>query len=467
MRNGFRFFRTSLTCAVVVSSAFLSTNAAAQVAGMQQGGKPSLAPLLRQATPAVVNIAVAGTGPAQRNPLLDDPVLRRFFDLPDDTGDPERTVPLRGAGSGVIVDAENGYVLTNNHLVENADEIAVTLADRRRVNAQLVGSDPETDIAVLRIEADGLTAMPIGDSDKIEVGDFVVAIGNPFGLGQTVTSGIVSALGRTGLGIEGYEDFIQTDASINPGNSGGALVDLDGRLIGINAAILSTGGGGNVGIGFAVPSNMAKSVMTQLLQHGEVRRGRLGVMIQDLTPELAGALDIDVTKGAVIASVEPGSSAERAGLAIGDVITTMNGEAVEGSSDLRNRIGLTPPGESVLLVVLRDARRLQVRLQLGGAAAPQVTTAKPATIDRLAGVELANLERSRPAQGLTEGVLVTSVAETSAAWRDGLRANDVIVAVNRKPVASIAALVDAVPKNDRAFALNVVRDGARLFIVIH
>jgi Do/DeqQ family serine protease len=436
----------------------------AQLAAIQPGTKPTLAPLLRKTTPAVVNIAVAGTTRAQRNPLFDDPALRRFFGLPDDAGEPERDVPMHGAGSGVIVDAVNGYVLTNSHVVENADEIAVTLTDRRRIDARLVGSDPETDIAVLKIDATGLTAMPIGDSAELEVGDFVVAIGNPFGLGQTVTSGIVSALGRTGLGIEGYEDFIQTDASINPGNSGGALVDLDGRLVGINSAILSSSGG-NIGIGFAVPSNMAKTVMTQLVEHGEVRRGRLGIMVQDLTPDLAAALDIDVTNGAVVSSVEPGSSAERAGLAIGDVILTMNAEALKGSADLRNRVALTSPGENVVLGVQRDNRKLEVRVQLGAAALPPAS-GSPSTIARLAGVELANVDRGHPVGGAVEGVLVTSIAEDSAAYRAGLRTDDVIVGVNRKPVANIAALAAALPSPGQLFALNVLRDGARIFVTV-
>ncbi|HEV2336103.1 MAG TPA: trypsin-like peptidase domain-containing protein, partial [Stellaceae bacterium] len=255
-------------------------------------------------------------------------------------------------GSGVIVDAAQGYVLTNNHVVENATDIEVTTKDNRRLTAKLIGRDTETDIAVLRVPAGNLTAVPMGDSDRLQVGDFVLAIGNPFGLGQTVTSGIVSALGRSGLGIEGYEDFIQTDASINPGNSGGPLVDLEGECVGINTAILAPGGG-NIGIGFAVPINMARRVMEQLVRFGEVKRGRIGVAIQDLTPDLAQAMNTVHTTGAVIARVDPSSPAERAGLHTGDLVVAVNGVTVNSGTQLRNMIGLTRIGSEVELTVDR------------------------------------------------------------------------------------------------------------------
>src|SRR5579871_3601072 len=269
---------------------------------------PTLAPMLSQVTPAVVNIAVAQSSPATSNPLLRDPVFRRFFGIPDTQGEPESS-----AGSGVIIDAKGGLVVTNHHVVENAQDIVITLKDRRQLKAELIGTDPATDIALLRVRADRLTALRMGDSDGLSVGDFVVAIGNPFGIGQTVTSGIVSALGRSGLGIEGYEDFIQTDASINPGNSGGPLVNLQGECVGINTAILAPGGG-NIGIGFAVPVDMARRVMDQIIRYGSVQRGRIGVAIQDLTPDLAQSMNTRHTSGAVIARVDPGSPAERAGL---------------------------------------------------------------------------------------------------------------------------------------------------------
>jgi Do/DeqQ family serine protease len=289
------------------------------------GQIPSLAPLVKAVTPSVVNIAV------NRNKGRGAEV----------------------AGSGVIVDAEAGYILTNHHVVANGDSIVVTLKDNRKLDATLVGADPDTDIALLKVEARNLSALPIGDPDRLEVGDFVLAIGNPFGLGQTVTSGIVSALGRSGLGIESYENFIQTDASINPGNSGGALVDLRGELVGINTAIFASGGG-NVGIGFAVPIDMAQSVMQQLVAHGEVRRGRLGVQVKDLTPELGESLGVAARQGAVVDFVDVLSPAQKAGIAIGDIILSVDGDPVRGATDLRNRIGLTPVGKQVKLVLLRD-----------------------------------------------------------------------------------------------------------------
>jgi Do/DeqQ family serine protease len=309
--------------------------------------KATVAPLVRAVTPGVVNIATRVVETVD-NPLLQDPQFRQLFGIPEEAVRRE----THAAGSGVIVDAERGYVLTNNHVVEKATAIEVTTKDNRRFPADLIGRDPDTDIAVLRIKPDRLTAVPLGDSARLEVGDFVLAIGNPFGLGQTVTSGIVSALGRTGLGIEGYEDFIQTDASINPGNSGGALVTLDGKLVGINTAILSRTGG-NVGIGFAVPINMVRRVMDQIIAHGEVRRGRIGVAIQDLTPDLAEALGSRSGQGAVIGNVEPGSPAARAGLAKGDVVTAVDGIAVKSAAQLRNAIGLTPLDQKVELTYER------------------------------------------------------------------------------------------------------------------
>jgi len=286
---------------------------------------PSLAPLLRGVTPSVVNIAVMGKK----------------------SGEPEV------AGSGVIVDAKAGYVLTNHHVIAHANRIVVTLKDNRKFDATLVGSDPDTDIALLKIAARNLTALTIGDADRLEVGDFVLAIGNPFGLGQAVTSGIVSALGRSGLGLESYENFIQTDASINPGNSGGALIDLRGELVGINTAIF-TPGGGNVGVGFAVPINMAESVMKQLVANGEVHRGRLGVQVKDLTPELADSMGVAGQKGAVVDFVDVLSPAQRAGLVPGDIILSVDGDPVHGAADLRNRVGLTPVGHKIQLSLLRD-----------------------------------------------------------------------------------------------------------------
>jgi Do/DeqQ family serine protease len=319
----------------------------------------TLAPVVSRITPGVVGISVRGRV-REDNPLLQDPMFRRFFNLQQQPVERE----TQATGSGVIVDAAQGYVMTNAHVVENATSIEVTTKDNRRLTAKLIGRDADTDIALLQIPAGGLTAVPIGDSDHLQVGDFVLAIGNPFGLGQTVTSGIISALGRSGLGIEGYEDFIQTDASINPGNSGGPLVDLQGRVVGINTAILAPGGG-NIGIGFAVPINMARQVMDQLVNYGEIKRGRIGVAIQDLTPDLAQALGTRHTQGAVIARVEPGSPAERAGLRTNDLVVAINGAPMHSGIELRNRVGLSRIGDEVELTVERGGseRNVTVRIE--------------------------------------------------------------------------------------------------------
>jgi serine protease DegQ len=439
---------------------FAGGQAGAQLPAID-GQKPSLAPLLRRVTPAVVNISVQGQREVAPNPLLQDPFFRRFFDVPDQP----QSVPQQAAGSGVIIDAARGYVVTNNHVIENADEIVVTLTDRRRFDATLIGTDDQTDIALLKIDAPDLTAIELGDSDTLEVGDFVVAIGNPFALGQTVTSGIVSALGRTGLGIEGYEDFIQTDASINPGNSGGALVDLDGRLIGINTAIVSPGGG-NVGIGFAVPVRMAKEVTAQLIEYGEVRRGRLGVYIQDVTPALAEALDLEVTQGAVVTQVEPGSAAEAAGLEVGDVITALDGNPIVGGSDLRNKVGLLPVGKEVGISVVRENGSRQFTATIGDAPAEASANAPAQTVDELRGAQLRTLDASGSRDGNLSGVLVEAVEPGSPAARNGLREGDIITAVNRTPVASVTELRSAVQGATGAVALDVRRENSRLFIVI-
>jgi len=324
----------------------------------EASGLPSLAPMLNEITPGVVNIAVRSRAvESSDNPLLNDPFFRRFFDAPK-----QRERRTLATCSGVIVDATQGFVLTNNHVVANAEAIEVTTKDNRHFAAKLVGRDDDTDIAVLKIEASNLKAVPFGDSDRLQVGDFVVAIGNPFGLGQTVTSGMVSALGRS-LGIEGYEDFIQTDASINPGNSGGPLVDLKGRLVGINTAILAPGGG-NIGIGFAVPINMARNAMEQIIRTGAVRRGRIGVTIQDLTPELAASLGSRRNEGAVISGVEARSPAAQAGLRSGDIVVAVDGAPVRGASQLRNRIGLAAVNDQVALTIERGCSDRSVQLKI-------------------------------------------------------------------------------------------------------
>ena len=314
----------------------------------------TLAPLVERAAPAVVNIAVVQASPAEQNPLLQDPYFRRFFGVPDTALD-----PVLAAGSGVIVDGARGIVLTNNHVVEGARQIEVALTDRRRFRAELVGTDPATDIAVLRIRGSDLPELSLGDSDRLQVGDFVVAIGNPFQLGQTVTAGIVSALNR-GLSPDGFESYIQTDAPINPGNSGGPLLALDGSVIGINSAIF--GPGANVGIGFAVPSETVRFVVEQILEHGEVRRGAIGVAITETLPPPGGAEP--PAEGALIAQVGPGSSAAAAGLRPGAIVVAVDGEPTPTAVALRNAIGLTEAGARVTLTVQRSGERTEVPVQV-------------------------------------------------------------------------------------------------------
>ena len=422
-------------------------------------GKPTLAPMLKQVTPAVVNIAIITRNRMSRHPMFDDPFFRRFFNIPRDQQDR----PHRSVGSGVIVDAERGFVMTNHHVVNNADKLVVTLADRRSFDAELLGSDEGTDIALLRIDADHLTALAFGDSEKLEVGDFVLAIGNPFGIGQTVTSGIVSALGRTGLNVGGYEDFIQTDASINPGNSGGALVDLDGRLVGINSAIMAPAGG-NVGIGFAVPTAMAREVMDQLIEYGEVRRGQLGIHIQDVTPSIAEALNLEAAIGALVSQVVPGSAAEEAGIQAGDVILEIDGRPVEDSTALRNMIGLMRLGTDMEITYIRDGEVRTMRARTGRSSSQIL--AESDAVNKLKGAEFRDLDPSHPRYGTVEGVLVAKVEEGSPAERNGLQPGDIVTAVNRTRVRSMAEFSEVAANTGSAIALNILRGNARVFLVI-
>jgi serine protease DegQ len=332
--------------------------AIAPVGSAEVRGMPTLAPMLRKVMPSVVSITVQARVPAEDNPLYRDPFYRRYF------GDqPPAERRALAAGSGVIIDADRGLILTNNHVIRNAEQIAVALADGRRIQARLLGTDPPTDIALIRVAAKGLAALPLGNSDVLEIGDYVVAIGNPFGLGQTATAGIVSALGRSGLGIEGYEDFIQTDAAVNPGNSGGALVNIEGELVGINAAIVGPAGG-NVGIGFAIPTVIAREVADQLVRFGAVERGQLGVSVSDHLAEMPAGQQMEVTLGAMIASVVRGSGAERAGLRPGDIIVAINGRPIVSGSQLRALVGLVRPGGNVTLDVIRNGERTQMTAQV-------------------------------------------------------------------------------------------------------
>jgi serine protease Do/serine protease DegQ len=418
---------------------------------------PSLAPMVKRVSPAVVNIATRGTVQEQ-NPLLSDPFFRRFFDVPNTP----RQREFQSAGSGVIIDAKQGYIITNAHVIENADEITVTLLDNRSLTAKVVGKDAGSDVALLKVQATNLASIPLADSDRIEVGDFVVAIGNPFGLGHTVTSGIVSALGRSGINPEGYEDFIQTDASINPGNSGGALVSLNGELVGINSAILSRTGG-NIGIGFAIPANMMKAVMAQLVKFGEVKRGVLGVNIQTLTPDIAESMELGNVQGALVSQVVDGSAAEKAGIRAGDVVTAINGRPVKDAAALRNAIGLLSVGDRVDIALLRDGKPQRVTAVVSGSQAatqagtPESGNGAAGTHSGLEGADLVD------AQG--GGVLVRAVAEGSPAAQRGLRSGDVILAVGRSRVANLAEFRRATA-GAAAFVVQLRRGSAMLVIPI-
>ena len=418
---------------------------------------PSLAPMVKRVSPAVVNVATRGTikeKPGQRNPLMDDPFFRRFFDIPPDAKPRERQ--FQSAGSGVIVDAKNGYILTNHHVVENASEITITLLDNRSFSAKVVGSDEGADIAVLQAKQPNLVAMALGDSSHLEVGDYVVAIGNPFGLQHTVTAGIVSALGRSGINPEGYEDFIQTDASINLGNSGGALVNLRGELVGINSAILS-GNGGNIGIGFAIPVNMAKGVMDQLIKYGQVKRGVLGVNIYNVTPDIAKEYGLSESSGALVAGVSQGSAAERGGIKTGDIITAINGVTIKDAGELRNTIGMLRVGDKVEISYLRDGKPRKTTALI--AERSETDAANAADINRgLEGAELADA----PDGG---GVLIRSVREGSPASQSGLRTNDLIVGVGRTPISNTKTLREAA-KGASVLLLNVRRGSAVVLIPI-
>ena len=417
--------------------AFLSFGAAQAALPGEIGGKPvtSLAPLVETASPAVVSIRVTQQ---RRGP----------FGRPLHGG---------GAGSGVIVDADNGYILTNHHVVGDADAIEVLLIDGRELDAELVGSDAATDIALLKVEAEDLVDMPIGDSNDVRVGDFVIAIGSPYGLTHTVTSGIVSALGRTGISRDGYEDFIQTDASINPGNSGGALVNMNGELIGINSVIISRSGG-NVGIGFAVPTEIASSIMGQILDFGEIRRGLLGVNIQSIDSEAAKTLDIDVDGGAMVTRVFPESAAEKAGLEVGDIIVSVNDKKITSAAELRNTIGLLRSGDSVGIRYIRDNKSRSTAAVLGSAEDQLLSGAD--VHPGLAGASFA------PASAESDsGVEVTAVEEGSPAAQRGLRAGDVITAVNRVLVRNLSDL-STIAQSNRILFLLVQRGDRSLMLQI-
>ena len=460
------FARIILLAALVIPAASITYAALpSQINGQKL---PTLAPMLEKVTPAVVNISAIGEVQVrQRNSLLDDPIFRHFFDIPNRV----QTKKFQSLGAGVVVDAKNGYVLSNHHVVADAKAIIVTFNDGRQMEARLIGSDPRTDVAVLQIPSKGLTAVPMSDSDKLRVGDFAVAIGNPFGLGQTVTSGIVSALGRSGLGLSGkgkqqnFEEFIQTDAAINIGNSGGALVNLNGELIGINTAILSPNKGGSVGIGFAIPINMAKTVMRQLVEHGEIRRGYFGTIVQTLTPDLAEALNTTVSQGAIIASIEKDSPAEESGLQIHDIVTAINGHPVKNAAEMRNRIGVLNVGDKVLMEVYRGEKKLTLQTRITGDDIPGKLDA--GKLDpRLAGALLTDVPPESPFYGRLNGVYVYGLERGSPAITSGLEPGDIIVSINRYRVNNLNEAAKVIKENQGQLLLNIQRGNTAFFLLI-
>lgn len=445
--------KATLGVASAIFFVALSATASAGIPFFSKNEVPSLAPMLEETTPAVVSIAVKGTQTSRQEV---PEMFRYFFGAPNEQVQ-ER--PFRGLGSGVIIDAKNGYVVTNNHVVDNADEILVKLTDGRELVAEKLGADAQSDIALLKIDNEDLVDLKLANSDELRVGDFVVAIGNPFGLNQTVTSGIVSALGRSGLNIGGYEDFIQTDAAINRGNSGGALVSLEGELVGINTAIYGPNGG-NVGIGFAIPSNMMKSLVDQIIEFGEVRRGLLGILGGDVDEALAEAFNSEVNIGAFVNEVAPDTAAEKAGLQPGDIITKMNGNELSGFAELRAKIASAGAGAKIALTVIRggEVKIIEVTLDAAGPTQAEAKDIHPA----LEGAEFSN-GQDRIGDN---AVIVDSVEARSPAARIGLREGDIIVGVNRRRIENIEELTDRVNDNKDVIALNVQRGNSNLFIVI-
>jgi len=434
-----------------------STSLTLQAAGMPPyvDGQPvpSLAPMLERAMPAVVNISTSTNIRVSENPLMQDPFFREFFNVPEQLQRQQKN----SLGSGVIIDSNQGLVLTNNHVIDKADKIMVTLHDGRQLNAELIGTDPASDIAIIRVPGNNLTQLPIADSSQLKVGDFVVAIGSPFGLSQTVTSGIVSALGRSGLGIEKFENFIQTDASINPGNSGGALVNLRGELIGMNTAILAPNGG-NVGIGFAIPTNMIMTIKESLVKHGEVRRGLLGVTTQDLTPELVSAFNLENKQGAAISRIENNSPAAKAGLEPGDIIVAANGKTVKNSQDINNIIGLLQIGDKVSIEFFRGNEKKEVTTTIGKPVQPQLAGENLHRL--LQGTVLGVTQKDQ-----VEGILLEKINTSSYAWRVGLRPGDVIISANRYRVRNLEELKQVVDPNN-ALLINIQRGQEGFFVVL-
>ena len=413
--------------------------------------QPSLAPMLETVLPSVVSIKVEGTTQMQNNMPEE---FRRFFGYPD-----SQSRTFSGLGSGVIIDAKKGYIVTNNHVIDNADKIIVALNDGHEYPAKLIGKDPQSDIALLQVDdVKRLTEIKLADSDLTRVGDYVVAIGNPFGIGQTVTSGIISALARSGLNMNGFENFIQTDASINQGNSGGALVNLNGELVGINTAIIAPSGG-NVGIGFAIPSNMVKSLTSQLIEYGEVKRGVLGIKGNELTSDIAKAFDLDVQKGAFVSEVMNDSAAKDAGIKSGDIIISMDGKPVNSFAELRAKIATTGAGRTVKLGIIRDGKEISVEVKLKNS--DETTTEAKAIHPALNGATLINGDVKGQ-----KGVLIESIAKNSPASRLSLQEGDLITGVNKARINSVSELRKIIDSNPSAIALNIIRGDSRLYLIL-
>lgn len=412
---------------------------------------PSLAPMLEKTTPAVVSVAVSGTHISKQQ----IPDMFRYFFGPNSPKEHIRERPFSGLGSGVIINAKKGYIVTNNHVIDGADNIQIGLADGREVKAKLIGADADSDIALLQIKAKNLVQIQPANSDRLRVGDFAVAIGNPFGLGQTVTSGIISALGRSGLGIEMLENFIQTDAAINSGNSGGALVNLDGELIGINTAIVGPNGG-NVGIGFAIPANMAYNLVDQIIEHGEVRRGILGIAGRDLDSQLAKAFGLDTQHGAFVNEVLPDSAAAKSGIKAGDIITQIDDRKIKSFHELRAKIGTMGAGTKVKLGLIRDGNKKHVNVIL--AEANNTKLAQAGAIHPM--LEGATLENNR------KGVEITQIAKNSPSAMSGLKKGDVIIGVNRTKVKNLKSFKSMIKEQQGAIAIKLDRDGTKLYLVL-
>ena len=415
----------------------------------------SLAPVLEKVTPGVVNISVSGNKISRQT--LPEPF--RFFFGPGIPGEQLQERPFQALGSGVIIDAKKGYVITNNHVIADADKIIITLIDGQEYEAELIGTDKQSDIALLKVDAKDLVEIEFADSDRLRVGDFAIAIGNPFGLGQTVTSGIISALGRSGLNVENLENFIQTDAAINSGNSGGALLDLDGKLVGINTAILGPGGG-NIGIGFAIPANMVKNLAEQILKYGEVRRGVLGVMGGELTSELARTFGYRSQHGAFVSQVLEDSSAAKAGLKAGDIIISLDGKPIRSFGELRAKVATMGADKNVTLGLFRDGKEQQVEVTLSRADEENIQA--NTLNESLEGAMLAQTS----GEDKVQGVKITEVTPRSPAAMSGLEKGDIIIGVNRQRVKDLNDLRQIVQNKPEVLALNIQRGNSSIYLVL-